>query len=126
MNSGLLAGRLDGKLLTCNNNKLTDYCSISKNSGAGVLNDDMDPPFNDDLSTHLTQGLFYGMLRACVFVANIFQVPFLTGLMRRSNVSLLSRDVICRCVFVSGSIGARPMANFKRCCRTVLRVGEFG
>lgn len=33
MNSDFLAGRLDGKLLTGNNNKVTDYSSISKNSG---------------------------------------------------------------------------------------------
>ncbi len=81
-------------------------------SGGGVFF--LDPPFNDERSTHLTQGVFYGMLRACVFVANIFQVPFLTEFVRRSNVSLPSRDVICRCVFVSGSIGVRPMANLKR------------
>jgi hypothetical protein len=50
MNSGFLAGRIDGKLLTGTNNKLTDYCSISKNSGAGVLNDDIDPLLTGDLN----------------------------------------------------------------------------
>ena len=35
MGSGCKAGRLDGKLLTCTNNKLTDYCSLSKNFGGG-------------------------------------------------------------------------------------------
>jgi len=50
MNLGFLADRLDGKLLTDNNNKLTDYCRISKNSVAGVLNDDIDPPLTGDLN----------------------------------------------------------------------------
>lgn len=50
MNLGFLAGGLYGKLLTDNNNKLTDYCSISKDSFAGVLNNDIDLPLTGELN----------------------------------------------------------------------------